>query len=177
MFQSPYRRGADDGFIFGLYLSAMFFASIFSASAPLLSVLALVMAVAVPVVILRFMLRYDRLMGQAVSFPMFWMHGVVTFFCGTCIAGTLLVIYMKWLSPDFVLNQLRQLAALDGTAPGTFVQQASEMAGQMIEANFIPTPIAIVIEIIMLAIVSGSILSIILGAVLSMRRRAPRPTA
>ena len=58
MIQSPYRRGADDGFFFGAYLTVMFFASIFSEWMPLLQLLSGAMAVCVPLTIYRFMLRY-----------------------------------------------------------------------------------------------------------------------
>lgn len=175
MFQSPYRRGADDGFIFGLYLTAMFLASIFSGAVPLLSLVSLALMAGVPGVIYMFMKRYDRRTGMTASFPMFWMQGVMIFFCGMLIAGTVLVVYMKWLSPDFVLRQLQAVAAMKGSTPGSVMDEAASVASSMIENNFIPTPIAIVTELIMLAIVTGSILSIILGAILTLRRRATRP--
>ena len=104
MIQSPYRRGADDGFFFGAYLTVMFFASIFSEWMPLLQLLSGAMAVCVPLTIYRFMLRYHRSLGQMGSFPMLWMQGVVIFFCGMLLAGTALVVFMKWLSPDFVVE-------------------------------------------------------------------------
>ena len=69
MIQSPYRRGADDGFFFGAYLTVMFFASIFSEWMPLLQLLSGAMAVCVPLTIYRFMLRYHRSLGQMGSFP------------------------------------------------------------------------------------------------------------
>ncbi len=172
MIQSPYRRGADDGFIFGLYLSAIFFASIFAQTLPVLSLLSMAMMVLVPAVIFRFMRSFDRDLGPSASFPMLWMQGVVIFFCGTLIAGAALVIYMKWIEPDFVFNQMQSVADLAGAAPGTFVDNAADIASKMIEARFIPTPIAIVTELIMLSIVTGSILSILLSAFFALRRRS-----
>ncbi len=170
MIKSPYRRGADDGFYFGLYLVAMFFASVFAQTVPMLSFVSLVLMFSAPAVIYRFLRSYDRELGPAASFPMLWMQGVVIFFCGILIAGAALVVYMKWIEPDFVLSQIKGVAALAGTAPGTFVDAAAGLAAEMIEANFIPTPTAIVAELVMLAIVSGSVLSIILSAFLALRR-------
>ena len=77
--QSPYRRGADDGLWFGLYLSVMFFSSILSGRVAMLSLLSLVLVVCVPVVIYFFMRAYDRRLGPAGTFPMLWMQGVVIF--------------------------------------------------------------------------------------------------
>lgn len=177
MIQSPYRRGADDGLYFGLYLTAMFFASIFAQTLPVLSLAAFAMMVAVPVVIYGFMRSYDRALGSAATFPMLWMHGVVIFFCGILISGAALVIYMKWIEPDFVINQIRSVADLAGTAPGTMMDEAADLASKMIEARFVPTPISIVTELIMLAIASGSILSIILSALFALRRKSLQKAA
>lgn len=173
---SPYRRGADDGFIFGLYLTLMFFGSIFAAHIPMLGLLSLVMAAAVPVVIYIFMRRYDRQMNGCATFPMFWMQGVVTFICGTLIAGALLVVYLHWIDPGFVLRQLQTLVET-GSAPelkGTSMAEAATMASQMIEARFVPTGVQIVTEIVMVSIVSGSLLSILLGSFFALRHRIGR---
>jgi len=172
MIQSPYRRGADDGFIFGIYLSVMFFASILAGSFAPLSLFALVMMAGVPVVIYRFMLSYHRQLGAAGSFAMLWMQGVVIFFCGMLIAGMLLVVYMKWVRPDFIVEQLTAVAALKDTVPGSQIDVAADVAARMIEAKFIPTPIDIVTEMIMLAIVSGSLLSMTLSGIFVLRRRS-----
>lgn len=171
MIQSPYRRGADDGFIFGIYLTVMFFASIFAGSSALLPLLALAMMVCVPLVIYRFMRSYDRKLGAAATFAMLWMQGVVIFFCGMLIAGTALVVYMKWIHPEFVMEQLTAVAALKDTMPGGQIDLAADVASKMIEARFIPTPIDIVTEMIMLAIVSGSLLSMTLSGIFALRRR------
>lgn len=171
MIQSPYRRGADDGFIFGIYLTVMFFASIFAGRFAPLSLLGLVMMAAVPAVIYRFMHSYHRSLGAAGSFAMLWMQGVVIFFCGMLIAGTALVVYMKWVHPGFVVEQLTAVAALKGTLPGSQMDLAAEVAEKMLEAKFIPAPIDIVTEMMMLAIVTGSILSMTLSGIFALRRR------
>lgn len=180
MIKSPYRRGSEDGFFFGFYLMAMFFSSIFASHLPLLTMVSMAMIVAVPLVVYRMMRSYERSLGALASFPMLWMYGVVVFFCGMLIAGSALEIYMKWIEPDFIIGQLRGVAALEGTAPGTFIDTAADLAAKMIEANFVPAPMDIVAELLMLAIVTGSVLSIVLSACLALRRRsvsarAPRP--
>lgn len=171
MIQSPYRRGADDGLIFGIYLTVMFFASIFAGSFTPLSLLALLMMAAVPAVIYRFMLSYHRSLGANGSFAMLWMQGVVIFFCGMLIAGTALIVYMKWIHPGFISEQLTAIAALKGSMPDSQMDIAADMASKMLEARFIPTPIDIVTEMMMLAIVSGSILSMTLSGIFAIRRR------
>ncbi len=171
---SPYRRGADFGFLFGIYLSVMFFSSIFGKLLPLTGLLSLLLMLGVPVFIFIVLRRYDRELQGCATFPMMWMTGVVTFICGILISGTLLVIYMKWIEPGFVLSQLEGLVETGKKLPGTPVAEAGEIAARMIRANFIPTPIAIVTEIIMATIVSGSILSIIISAGFALLHKSQR---
>lgn len=176
MIQSPYRRGADDGFIFGLYLTVMFFASILSGGAAMLTMLSGVMMVGVPVVIYLFMRSYHRALGAAGSFAMLWMQGVVIFFCGMLIAGVALVVYMRWINPDFVVDQLTAIASLKDVAPGSQLELAAETARRMIDANFIPSAMDIVVEMLMLAIVTGSLLSMMLSGIFALRRRSLKTT-
>ena len=75
---SPYRRGADFGFLFGIYLTVMFFGSIFAGSLPLGGILSFVLMLGVPVFIFIALWRYDRELQGCATFPMMWMAGVVT---------------------------------------------------------------------------------------------------
>lgn len=172
MIPSPYRRGADDGFIFGIYLSAMFLASLLTTRIPELSFVTIVMAACDPVVIFLFMRRFNAALKEFATFPMLWMQGVVIFVCGILISGAFLVIYLKWIEPDYVISQLRTLAETGAQSGNPTLEEFADLADKMIEANFIPSPIAIVTELIMAAIVSGSILSMILSAYFTIRRRA-----
>lgn len=171
---SPYRRGADFGLIFGLYLTLMFFSSIFATKLPMLGLLSFTLMVAVPVVIFLMIRRYDRELQECATFPMMWMLGVVTFVCGMLICSTFLAIYMKWIEPEFVLNQLKNLVEVGRQAPGTSLEEAADMAEQLIKANFIPSPMAIISELIMAAIVSGSILSILISSFFALRHKSAR---
>lgn len=171
---SPYRRGADDGFIFGIYLSLMFFSGIFSSHLPLLGLLSFALMAGVPAIIYYFIRRYDRDLSECATFAMMWMLGVVIFVCGILISGTLLLIYMKWIQPDFILNQLEGLVEFGRLYPGTAMAEAAGIAEQMIEANFIPSAMAVVSEFIMLAVVTGSILSITISALFALRHKTSR---
>lgn len=171
---SPYRRGADFGFIFGLYLTLMFFSPLLAPYFPLLGLLPLLMMAGVPVVIFLFIRKYDRELQECATFPMMWMLGVVIFVCGILIAGALLVIYMKWIEPDLIFNQISTLAENGGKYPGTFMAEAGHIAQEMIDANFIPSATAVVSELIMAAIVSGSLLSIVISAFFALLHKTAR---
>ena len=55
--------------------------------------------------------------------------------------------------------------------PGTQVDFAADVAARMLEARFIPAPIDIVTEMIMLAIVTGSLLSMTLSGIFALHRK------
>lgn len=173
MIPSPYRRGADDGFFFGIYLSLMFLASLLSARLPFLSLLSLVMAAGVPVVIFLFMRRFNSELKEFATFPMLWMHGVVIFICGILISGAVVVVYLQWIDPGYILSQMKGVVELGHGigASNPTLSTAADIAEAMIKGNMIPTPMAIVTEIILAAIFSGSILSIILSLYFAIRRR------
>lgn len=171
---SPYRRGADDGLIFGLYLTLMFFGSIFAPKLPLLGLLSFALMAGVPAIIALFLYRYNRNQHGCASFSELWMSGIVTFICGSFISGALLIVYMKWIEPDFIVNQLNGLIEASKQVPGTALEEAGNMASQMIDANFIPSATAIASEVIMLAIVSGSLLSMIISSLLVIMNRNKR---
>ncbi|MCX4288140.1 MAG: DUF4199 domain-containing protein [Duncaniella sp.] len=175
MVESPYRRGADDGFKFGLYLTTMFFTSIFSEKIALLSLVSLVMIAAVPVIVWQMQRRYCRDCRGAATFPMLWMQGVMIFTCGMAIAGVALAIYMRWINPDFILNQWELMAATGAHSDSRFMQETGRVAQGMIDNGLLPTPMAVVVQLILLAITTGSILSLTMGAILiAMHRRRDR---
>lgn len=92
--KSPYRRGADDGILFGLLLCAAFFCGVYSFRLPLLGFACLVIALSVPFVIYRFLRRSyvtDRYTTQLSSL---WMQGIMTFACGCVIAGLVATVYL-----------------------------------------------------------------------------------
>lgn len=167
MIQSPYRRGADDGLTFGLYLTVMFFCSIFASALPLLSVVALLMMVAVPVVTYLYLRRYQIALGAASTFSALWMQGLVIFACGMLLCSLVLVVYMTWINPTFITDQLASLAAVKGTMPDSGIDQAALIAERLIENKAVPRPIQVIVELEMMAIVSGSFLSLLISAALT----------
>lgn len=169
MSKTPYRRGAEDGLKFGIYLAVMFFSSIFSADVPGLGLLSILMAAATPVVIYRMMVAYKKELGGVVTFSMLWMQGLVIFACASLIAGGALLVYLRWINPDFLHSQLEALATLDTTGMPEGLEQSKELAGNMLAQNFVPRAVDVVVEIILLGITTGSMLSMLLAGILIIR--------
>ncbi len=169
---SPYRRGADQGFFFGLYLSAMFIISAVSVKVQFLGIIPLIMAISVPFIIYRLLRRtYVEEYGTS-TLSALWMQGIMIFICGSLIHAIVAVVYLKWIEPDFIITQLRsaiQFYKDSGTETGI---QISDMLARMIRAGAVPSTTSIVIETIWLAIFSGSMLSLLMS-ILARARGVP----
>lgn len=169
MSKTPYRRGAEDGLKLGIYLTAMTFASIYSDVVPLFGMATFLMAIAVPIIVYRFMVGYKKELGGVVTFSMLWMQGLVLFACASTIAGVMLMMYLRWINPDFLHSQIEALAAMDTSGTFESLQRSKELAQNMLEQNFVPRAIDMVIQYILLGITSGSILSMFLSGIIILR--------
>lgn len=111
-----FRRGADDGFLLGLYFSALFFAMVYSMAVPLLSMAALALMAGVPVVIYKFLRRSYVAEYGTTRFSALWMQGIVTFFCGSLILALVSFVFMRWIEPDYIESVMRQVVEVYGGA-------------------------------------------------------------
>lgn len=168
--KSVYRRGADDGLFFGIYLIIMFFASAFSMAVPFAGLLSIILLLGVPFLIYRFLRRSYVNDNGTTQFSALWVQGITTFFCGSLISGIVAFIYMRWINPDFILSQVQALIDVYMTTDWVEGKEIAEVLKKMIANNMLPTPINIVIESIWLAVFTGSILSMILSIVVQTRK-------
>lgn len=163
---SVYKRGGDDGFVFGIYLVVMFFATAYSMAVPFAGLLSTLMMLAVPVVMYRFLRRTYVAFGGKLTFSELWLQGIVTFFCGGLISGLVAVVFMRWIQPDFIVSQANAAIKIweeSGLPQG---QEMADVLRKAIEQKMIPSSIQLVIEMLWLQVFSGSILSIVLSLII-----------
>lgn len=169
MSKTPYRRGAEDGLKFGIYLGVLLFSSLLSGKVAWLAQVFCVMAILVPVIIYRMMVSYKRELGGVVTFSMLWMQGLVIFSCAAVIAGGAMMIYLRWIDPDYMVENMRQLASLDVSGDRAGLAGYKDMAQIMLDNKSIPRVVDIVVMIILMAITSGSLLSMLLAGIIIAR--------
>ena len=158
---SVYKRGGDDGFVFGIYLTVMFFATAYSMTVPFAGLMSTLMMLAVPVVMYRFLRRSYVAFGGKL-----WLQGIVTFFCGGLIAGLAAVVFMRWIQPDYIISQANAAIKIweeSGLPQG---QEMADVMRKAIEQKMIPSSIELVIEMLWLQVFSGSLLSIVLSLII-----------
>lgn len=175
--KSIYRRGADDGFIFGLYLSLMFVIMAVSLTDGSLtaSLTGIAMVLAVPVVIYFFLRKTYLADGCTGSFSALWLHGICIFFFGSLLLSLTAYVYMRLIHPAFipeVLETARETYDSLGTDDG---HSMAHMIKQVQDNRLYPTPGAVALEIIWLAVFTGSLLSMLVSLIVRSVNRRPTP--
>lgn len=166
--KSVYRRGADDGFFFGIYLSLMLLATFYSVSGPsmLSGLFSFAMIIGVPAVIYFFIRRGYKADHCRSQFSAMWLHGICIFFFGSLLMALTSYIYLRLINPAFISNMLeiaRQTYAGLGTADANTIVNMIE---QVQRTNAYPTAGGIAVEIIWLAVFTGSLLSMLLSLII-----------
>ncbi len=167
---SPFKRGADDGLWFGIYLTVLFFAAAFSMSIPYSGFVSTLMALGVPVIIYIFLRRsYVKDLGTT-QFSSLWMQGIVTFFCGSAIMALAAFIFMRWISPDFLYEQTTSVIKTYNELDWEQGKEIADTLQKILDRRLLPSPIQIAMEMIWLGVFSGSLLSIIVSLFVQIRK-------
>ena len=170
-----FRRGADDGFIFGVYLTAMFFAMAYSQQIPMLSLIAMVLMLGVPFYTYFFLRRaYVAELGTT-NFSALWMQGIVMFFCGSLIMALTSFVFMRWIEPEFILTQMESLAEAYRQLNMTGSEEMADTFQNAIDRGMIPTPIQVAMQLIWTGVFTGSILSIVMALIVPLRKLPTKP--
>ena len=164
---NPYKRGADDGFVFGGLLCAIFFGWVFSVRVPLLGLVAFGLMASVPFLIYRWLRRSYVADGGLTLMSSLWVQGITTFTCGGMISGLVSAVYLRWIEPGFILERVNEAIGFYSDFEGG--EETARVLQQMLDAHLMPSTIAIVIEMIMLCICSGSLLSALMAVLVRAR--------
>ncbi|MDE7125884.1 MAG: DUF4199 domain-containing protein [Muribaculaceae bacterium] len=168
--RTVYKQGADDGFVFGAYLSVLFLMLGYSPYYPVLSLPALVLILFVPFVIYKMLRRsYVRDLGLT-DFSALWLQGIVTFVCGTLLMGCVAFVFMRYLKPGFIVEQVQSAADIYRSMSDAGSQHLADTLDLMVERHLLPAPIYVAVELMLMGIFSGSILSMALTWLVRMRK-------
>lgn len=165
-----YARGADAGAWMGLCLVALFGCMVASMHVALFSAPALALMVLVPVLTYLFLRRTHVAAHGMTVFSALWMQGIVMFACASLIFGAIAFVYLRYVNPGFVAMVFEYLADF-------YRQTGDEGAGALadelqtvIDKNAYPRPAVIVIGEMWSVMFSGSLLSMVVGALARIKR-------
>lgn len=166
--RSPYKRGADRGAWFGIYLTALFFATSYSVDRPLCAVVGMALMLGVPPCIF-FMLRRSYVAdGGDTQFSSLWMEGIAIFFFGGLIASIVALVYMRWIEPTFFEERVDTLISIYSAMDLPQAKEASEMLQAARDQKLLPKPIEITVDMLWLIVFTGSLLSMVMTWLIKM---------
>lgn len=161
-----YRRGASDGALMGLVLCGIFASWALSMRIAVASLAFPVLCLAVPVLLYMMLRRAYRADGCRSTFAMLWMHGICIFFFGTLLMAALALAWLRWWEPSLVRDSLLQAADVYAQLPSAQAQSMAKAVNSIVEQNMVPRAIDIALALLWSGVFSGSILSIIVAAVI-----------
>lgn len=173
--KSVYQRGAEDGIYLGLTMSL---AVLFTAASSYYAwcfLPSIVMLVAVPVVALRRLRASHIAQDCRATFSMLWMQGIAGFFFGGLLMGVVSYAAMKWIHPGYIVEQARIVVEVFSQSESDAYRAFARGVSQAIERGELPTAMDLVAELIYVAVLTGSLLSILLSLLIRARYRRPQP--
>ncbi len=161
---------ADYGPVLGLIFCVAFFAAIYALRYPAMSLVALVAAMAVPVATWIMMRRTWIKSLCTMPFATLWTQGIMAFACGGMILALATYVYFKWVEPDLLINVLEnQVERWKVLATEESLANARALT-MMIEGGAVPHPSEISIQLVCLAVFTGSMLSMLVAFVVRLGR-------
>lgn len=171
--RSPYRRGADWGGWFGIYLTALFFASSYSIDKPLCALASMALMLGVPLCVFFMLRRSYAADGGTTLLSALWMEGIATFFFGGLIASIVAMVYMRWIEPGFFEERVEALIATYSGMEMPTAQEAAEMLRAARDQRLLPKPIELTVDMLWLTVFTGSLLSLVMSWVVKLLKVKP----
>lgn len=165
-----YRRGADDGFVLGAWLVALVLLLCGSPYLPWLALPAMLVFVGVPVIVWRMLRRTYMADGGRTGFSELWLQGIITFVCGSLLMAAASFVFMRYVHPDFVLEQVERAADIYRSLGDPAAEQMARVLDTMIERHLVPSAISVAVEMMLMGVFTGSLLSMVLTWVVRLRR-------
>lgn len=163
--KNVYRQGAEDGMSFGVLLTMISLAFIYSGASSVISVLAVVLLLLPPVALYWFQHRYATKVDKNADISALWMLGLMISLCGSLICGAVTYAWLQYVEPTFIYDQVqgainvwKQVPEMSGDPMLSDMQHA-------IDGGLLPSPIEFVMNMILLTTFLGSLQSLLLGVV------------
>lgn len=163
------------GLFIGIAACVAVFATLFSIYKPYLMIPAIAGYVAVPVLAWRMLKGTFIATDATASTSILWRTGTLAFSAGGLITALVVFIVFKWIDPGFVARMfddvMKMYSSLDTPDAAEKLDQLRQIAEQGL-----PTSAQMAMQIFVFTVLSGSVLSLIIAAILRARANAFRST-
>lgn len=161
--KSIYRRGADDGLILGVYMSVCFLCIASTMHSTLLGVCGIAMAAGVPVIVYFMLRRGFRSDSCRTTFSALWVEGIATFFFGGLLVALTAYLYLRFINPAYITSTVLEAADIYGASGDAELEQWGKAMRAMVDGKMLPSPSEVAVNVLWLAVFTGSVLSMILS--------------
>ena len=166
--KSIYKYAAEAGVPVGVYLTLMAACFFFSMELPILSLLIFPLALGFPFYLGYFVRKIGKLQPSYMKFSSLWLGGIYTVIFGTLICMFFSSIYVVFFNQGFVNSYCVNIIETLESSPVASEYEASvEMLKRMIDLRLLPSAMDFVISLGWFTCFSGSILSLIIAAIIS----------
>jgi len=164
--KSVYHRGADNGFYLGLLFIMIFCGLVLSEHLGFFSIITIAMILSVPFVAYYFMRKSFRMNGGICDFPSLWIEGIVAFSCGGALLALVAYIFLRFIDPEYIARQVDiMISVYKDNMNDAGTEEIVGMLELIKEHNAYPTPRLISLQLFLTSCFTGSVLSMILAAV------------
>lgn len=173
--RSVYVLGAENGLILGPVLTLAAVLAGATTYHVWMFAPALIAMAAVPAVAFVLLKRTMSEQPWAATFSALWLQGICAFFFGGAILAALSYAAMRWVWPDFIVDQVQTVIAVYGSVDDADARNIASTLQKLLENHALPTPIDIALELLYVAVFTGSLLSMLLSFIIRKARRIGPP--
>lgn len=167
-----YREGAYKGVPMGIYLTLIFLFTVWSEKSSLLSLAGLAMLCYTPFFAYRLIAKTHKKYFCTSDFASLWMLGISIFIGGSMICALCSYAYLQYIDPDFIYRQTVNAVELYRELDPDNTSGIAEVIDSLIDNNMLPTSIEVAVEMLWTTTFFGSLLSMLLSAIV--RKRHPK---
>ena len=167
--KSIYKRAAEWGLPFGLYIACMGVASIYADYFAPLSIIFILMIMATPLVVYYFQRRRFIEDDGFTEYAGLWMLGILLFIFGSVIASFIIYLVLQYFRPDFMYEQARMVIEAYSKIPQASDSEVLRVLQRMVDEKLLPTPIEAVFNAFWFVSFFGSLSSAV-TALIAQRR-------
>lgn len=167
--KSVYVLGAEDGVMMGPLMAAAMVLFGACAYVSWLSMPALLMALAVPVVAYyRLGLAYKN--NPTLTFSALWLEGICMFFFGGLVMSVVVFACLRWWVPGYILKQVETVIEFYNSMNDPQATVLADTFDKLKNSGALPSALDVALELLYFAVFSGSILSMIYSALIRRRK-------
>ena len=167
--RSIYRRGADNGLLLGLYFCIMFAFVIIGERMEAVGIISTLMMFGVPFLVYRFLRKTFVEQRGLTMFSALWTQGIIAFAGAGLVLAVAVYVYIRFLDPDIVLRQVDKLIDIYSDADTPRADEMLTVLKNMRDLHLYPSAREIIIQLELLSIFSGSILSMLMSLLVRMK--------